>query len=404
MTREEREAKYKETRERIFKGFVDLESAEVLAETDMPREVSRESSASGKKRSKKNRATDDGFEARSQFNAYYPGMQYQKQAYDSFVASTTFFNPYLPQHSDQVAQNGGLQNYNQPLQSVHSIAAQQMPIQHAAPTGAFSPYWPQGNSEMISYGQQMPPQFYQPMPHQYPIGQQSSTMSSPALSNNTQLSRQQSQISDQHWPQGTYQRPFQSYEYQTRLYQPQPQGNPISTNGLGVPYQYGQLPYQPNMQNGRPSHPLPGSYNRQSFNPQTRAFVPGNNMMPSQPGSYAVRSFNVGQGAMYTGSNGHSMQEPWIPQTQAPALPSYSSLPPVHGMRKPSNQPSQQQSSSPAQSSLSKWGTPANLPPKPPPPEVPTALNSISAQHMSNGQSMPTFQNGTYSKPSANPQ
>ena len=70
MTREEREAKYNETRERIFGP-----KSEIADSNEAVNEVSRTSSRNEKKK-KKHKNNDDGFEARSQFNAYYPSMQY----------------------------------------------------------------------------------------------------------------------------------------------------------------------------------------------------------------------------------------------------------------------------------------------------------------------------------------
>ncbi|KKY23959.1 putative r3h domain [Phaeomoniella chlamydospora] len=75
LTREEREAQYEAARRRIF--------ADIPESTDMPNggessaSMSRSSSASGKKRGHKQRQPkDDSFEARSQFNMYYPGMHF----------------------------------------------------------------------------------------------------------------------------------------------------------------------------------------------------------------------------------------------------------------------------------------------------------------------------------------
>lgn len=76
MTREEREAKYKETRDRIFKGFEDVENIDAATHNDAGPGVSRTSSANGKRKSRKQQNIDDGFEARSHFHAYYPAMQY----------------------------------------------------------------------------------------------------------------------------------------------------------------------------------------------------------------------------------------------------------------------------------------------------------------------------------------
>ena len=51
----------------------------------------------------------------------------------------------------------------------------------------------------------------------------------------------------------------------------------------GIPYAYGQLPANANPNDPKSQHPIPGSYNRQAFNPKTQSFVPTNGMQPMQP-------------------------------------------------------------------------------------------------------------------------
>ncbi|KAJ6140828.1 hypothetical protein N7497_011721 [Penicillium chrysogenum] len=76
LTREEREAKYHEVRERIFRDFPDSAKSDPASGDSNPN-MSRSSSASGRKKNPRQRTPhDDSFEVRSQFNAYYPGMQY----------------------------------------------------------------------------------------------------------------------------------------------------------------------------------------------------------------------------------------------------------------------------------------------------------------------------------------
>lgn len=57
----------------------------------------------------------------------------------------------------------------------------------------------------------------------------------------------------------------------------------------GIPYAYGQLPVNVDPNDPKSQHPIPGSYNRNGFNPQTQSFVPGNGMapMPAPPVPYA---------------------------------------------------------------------------------------------------------------------
>lgn len=76
LTREEREAKYQEARERIFRDFPESAKSDTTSGDSNPN-MSRSSSTSGRKKNYRQRTPhDDSFEVRSQFNAYYPGVSY----------------------------------------------------------------------------------------------------------------------------------------------------------------------------------------------------------------------------------------------------------------------------------------------------------------------------------------
>lgn len=426
MTREEREAVYKEARERIFKGFEDPELPEGTL-GDISNEISRTSSTTGKKKPKKHKNNDDGFEARSQFiqsNAYYPAMQYTGATYDQTAVAAAYFNPYGPQQMSQVGPPGNPnvpmipQPYGQAYQQMPNMSTPTMAIPPIGISNGFTAYGPNvGTHTLTAYGQQMPQipmHYYQPMQQSAPMGQQSSAMSSPALSSSAQLARPQSQMSDQPWQQSPYQSPYLMPGNQHRPYQAQVQTVPAPVSLPTVPYQYGQLPFQPNMQSGRPPHPLPGSYNRQSFNPQTRSFVPGNSFNQPQTGSYGqvANDPNVGNpNPSYFGGNRPTPygQQP-NPYFQAPSAPvptsySYPQNDRTYNTRKTAAQSAPSQP--PAQNSLSKWGTPAHLPPKPPPSEVPVLPEShhtlpvnvhtgMNPQAMNNGPGLAHAPNGTY--------
>ena len=411
MTREEREAKYKETRDRIFKGFEDVENHEIATGTEITNEVSRTSSTTGKKKPKKNKHNDDGFEARSQFNAYYPPVQYPGTTFDQMANPAAFFNPYTSHPNGQQIQPGLPHPYNSSFQLAQPLHPYQIPMQHPSMTGATSPY-PQNTSGqgLMPYSQHMPSQYFQPMQQSNQMVVPSSAVSSPALSSSTQLSRPQSQVSDQHWPPGNYPSPYQMSGNPQNPYQqqnlPQLQAS-IPTVGMSTTaYQYGQLPYQPGVQGGRSQHPLPGSYNRQAFNPQTRAFIPSNGFGP-QPANYGNRpgdTFSYGPRPSFQNGNVVTFGQqqslhPHMPQVPQPGqfVPSFPT--PPYSTRKSSNQTPRSQS--PGQNTLSKWVTPANLPPKPPPLEVVNPSSIANIQNMTSGQGMPTFQNGTYSKASS---
>lgn len=407
MTREEREAKYKETRERIFKGFEDTETLEVVTGNDTPNEVSRTSSTTGKKK-KKAKHNDDGFEARSQFNAYYSPVQYAGPAYDQAANPSNFFNPYMSQPHSQSMHPGLPQGYSQSFQPAQQPQVYQIPTQHATMTNGISSYAQHSaGPTLMPYMQQVSGQYYQSS-QQNQIAEPSSAISSPVLGNSIHSSRPQSQMSDQNWSPSNFPGPYQMFAVPQPAYQQQNssmmQGN-TSTAGMPImTYPFGQLPFQPVMQGGRSQHPLPGSYNRQAFNPQTQAFVPNNGFGPQATG-YVNRSGypqgngpranpQVGNGTIFGQQQNIHSQGPQTPQP-GQFIPPY--IVPSYTARKSTSQTPRSQS--PGQSTLSKWGTPATLPPKPPPPEAPNTSSITTMQNMTSGQGMPTFQNGTYSTP-----
>ena len=178
-------------------------------------------------------------------------------------------------------------------------------------------------------------------------------------------------------------------------YNPQAQQTmpPAPSNNMALPYAYGQLPFQPHSPSNRIAHPVPGSYQRQNFNAQARVFVPG------ESGPHGLATNDDNRQSLYLPQppgNVHSPYQlgqlmPSMSQTQyLSSLATSTSGSP----RKSSNQTSQSQS--PATSTISKWGTPSTLPPKPPsslPPKPPPSAMS----HLAGG-SIPTYQNGTYSR------
>ena len=417
MTREEREAKYKETRERIFKDFEDTDSADATHSGDV-NGMSRTSSGTGKKKSKKSRNHDDGFEARSQFNAYYPAVQYPTvqypaTTYEQAASTMAYFSPYSPQQGNMMGQGmigtAMLQNaYNQGYQS--------MPSGPIYPNGMQNPVMPGtdtvgpntvGMQSYPGYSPQFPPQYYQQMMQQPIMGQQSPVMPSPTLSSHPQLSRPSSQMSDQGWAQNGYPYSYQQSAQTPQSYSPQMHHRSPVAGIPSVPYQFGQLPYQPHSPQGKPPHPLPGSYNRQAFNPQTRAFVPSSGFNPQASQYGGIPSDGVMRSPMSFQSG--SSTSPYGKQA---ATYQQSNSYPKSSVANSTPRTSSQQNS-PQPSSLAKWGTPANLPPKPPPPEAPAMPESlptnptsmygpISVQPMIHGQPMPTYQNGVYGMPGGN--
>lgn len=409
MTREEREAKYKETRDRIFKGFEDTESTEANNPSEPANGISRTNSGTGKKKSKKSRHRDDDFEARSQFNAYYP-MQYPTSSYEQTTGAVTFFNPYsMPQ--DGMANQSGAMNaqmfpnvYPQGYPTISSGPMYQMGMQTPVMSRSEMPDQGGGLYTYSDYGQQYSEHYYPQMSRQPMMGQQSPVISSPAMGNNSQASHSSSQTSDQSWPPNDF-----SYWYQ----QPQPSQQSYSpllhqrTPVRSVPtvsYQYGQLPFQPNRPPGKAQHPLPGSYNRQAFNPQTRAFVPGAGFSAGHGSPMSTPNGGSTRAAHAKPSSGSSNNLPSKQTSNSHNSSKNSASTPTQTYRTTSSQ------GSPQPSSLAKWGVPANLPPKPPPPDTPAMPGSLPTnpvnvhgsmhvQPMMHGQPMPSYQNGIYSMP-----
>ena len=402
MTRAEREARYKEKREELFGPQIEnADSNEAL------NEVSRSSSRNEeKKRKKKQKNNDDGFEARSQFNAYYPTMQYAVNQYDQTANTGAYFSPYGMQPSSPAQQGqtnfmaAGMpqQNFQTPYQTIvpsqgYQPTMNQMPIMNAY----------NGQAQFQGYEQQTPTQYFSVMQPPMAISQQPPMMMSPPISGSAQIPRPQPQMSEQHqWPQSGYNHPFQQTSRESQQFFPQ--AAPC------VPYQFGHLPYQPPSQNGKLQHPLPGSFSRQqAFNPQTRAFIP--NGSPGHPrtppqGNGLNASANFSTSMQFSNGNQISQNTPYVPMTQQ--AQSIGQDYRTNGNARKSSAPANG-TLSPLTSSLSKWGTPATLPPKPPPPEVPGMPDSLpmnnqftaNIQPVSGGQPMPSYQNGIYSMPGA---
>ncbi|KAI4234736.1 MAG: hypothetical protein LQ349_003599 [Xanthoria aureola] len=417
MTREEREAKYKEARDRIFNDNADSGAINEVAQG-----ISRTSSANGKRKSRKQRNNnDDGFEARSNFTAYYPALPYSGPPFDQTPTTSAYFNTCMPQPYPSLGEPSPANpamyssNYESGYNSMPSTPGYPVPMQQ----------YPMANvPTMNGFGAMQPfPGFMQPVSQQYyqqprsppTIGQHSPAPSSPALINHTQLSRPQSQTAEQQWGQMAYHHPYQQPSSQQH-FPPSQHHLPDPTPSVqAVPYQYGQLPYQPHLAGSRSAHPLPGSYNRQqAFNPQTRSFVPSASSQPSSNGT-ALQDLTPNNRFTSAPSciSGPSYMGLPHPTGNLPGPLQFGSFGPIPETKPQQSRKSQSNSDEnqpPAKSSLAKWGVPANLPPKPPPLDPPSmpegrlslpqnvpSQNNVSV--MSNGQSMPTFQNGVYTLP-----
>lgn len=354
LSREEKEVKYQKARERIFRDFPESKSSD---STSGENNISRSSSASGRKKTYRQKTPhDDSFEVRSQYNVYYPGVHHYTNGPVPYNLSTNDGSfPNQPSYVVGPGMSPASMTYvqsnpNNPMYSgpVNMNAVPQYPAAVSPQTTPNSP-WQGGNMP-----QQSPFAGYTSMNQPSMMGQQSNK-SSPALNNYAVPNSAPYQHVPPNWTSHPYQGNFQQSSYRN---QPAhwPTYPPQSIASSPTSYPYGQFPGQhikPGMQNHSGSHPLPGSFNRSLFNPQTRSFVPSGRH-PAKNNQYGMNSYMGGQ---------NSMQPPqWsqFPETNSrnfepSALPGYNtSRVPSTGNR----------------DSIAKWGTPSHLPPKPPPSEV----------------------------------
>ncbi len=97
----------------------------------------------------------------------------------------------------------------------------------------------------------------------------------------------QAQVAKPQWPSFPAQNPYPPEIPSNQPTFPQTGDQNVASTPMGMPsYPFGQLPNHFNQQNGyriNYHHPLPGSFNRRAFNPQTQPFVPGHRQPMGQP-------------------------------------------------------------------------------------------------------------------------
>ncbi|KAF1839307.1 hypothetical protein BDW02DRAFT_236342 [Decorospora gaudefroyi] len=414
MSREEREARYREARQRIF-GNAESEEVDTAEangsgeDKDKEKDASRSSSASGKKKAKKQRNyDDDDFQARSRYNVYYP-QQFPVAAYTG--DNPVYYNGYPgpAQNPAYANMNPGASPppaYSNPYPGMMNPDAQSQygwtgqPYQ--PPNGSMGMY---PNYGQIQNGYDLSTDFQRGM-----SSFQNAAMPSqvtPKMANPQMATYQDTYQPPQNmpmnagWSQMNQQPPY-----------PIPQNAYGAQNGPGnrpmsAPHQasmpgYPYVQFPPNPHNGKPNrnqHPIPGSYNRGHFNPQTQAFVPGGRNM-----SYGMQPNMMQAQPQMNGYGGYPMpSQPSMPVQMPRLSPSTTSTPPFgspqsiqgHNSATSMNRIASQ-SGDPAssQSSIAKYGTPAHLPPKPPAPAPapPFALPSMtrvpSSGHANNAPTM----------------
>ncbi|KAF2840566.1 hypothetical protein M501DRAFT_1023003 [Patellaria atrata CBS 101060] len=374
LTREEREAKYKEVRMRIFGDTPENENAEIKESTE-PNDVSRSSSASGKKKSKKQRNNDDdGFEARSSFTTYYSSPQYAPGGY---VTEATYYAGYPqmmagPGYTPIPSQLTAAVPYNNGLSPTLQHDSQaQFPWQ--------TQVYPSPNPGLgiQQYGipnYELPADFQRGMQslQSTSLNSQSTPKMPPSMPNFPDNYQAPQPQMSQAWPHMSFQQPYQMPQVPYGQQGYPDRAVPPSQGVAQNTYTYNSVqasPYQAAQQN-RNHHPVPGSFNRQQFNPQSQAFVPGG--LPAKPPVPVMNSPNMsGYNYQFPGQIQIPRQSPPMAQRSSFSSPRQpqNNLPVRNGNQGTSH-PLPQPVSAPtsSQSTIAKWGTPSSLPPKPPPP------------------------------------
>jgi hypothetical protein len=361
LTREEKEAHYKAARERIFGDLPTAMESNLAGEASAS--MSRSSSSSGKRKAHRQRAPkDDSFEARSQFVAGYGGMTYSAvpSQYQPTFGNAPYSIPYancpgvMPGMGYSTAHTQPLPSYEPqaPFNGAQSFAVgfppqyssnDSWPSAQAPQPGSFYNYGPAVAQSATMYPQhsmQSSPMNQYPQPVQTSFPQMSQGWT-PTQYQGLQPSPMMQNAQTMQWS---------NFQAQVNA------GNTPS-------YPYGQLPPQPFGSNyASPSqHPLPGSFNRSIFNPQTRSFVPANSA-----GRFGGKSGKSNQPkGPGRNSGGGEHAKPSESGHIATVRPAVSPQPASQGAASSKAQ---------VESLQKKWGTPAHLPKKPPPSQVASAF------------------------------
>lgn len=399
LTREEREAKYAEVRLRIF-GTLEQNEAGETENKPEENDESRTSSASGKKKSKKQRNDSDDFEPRSLFQvpAYYPPQGYE-------AAGMAYYNPLGPGNQYPMMPQHGPVTYPNSYQQI--IPSEQQG-QYQYPGSAYVPYGhPTSTDYDLAAAFQRGMQSFQ---NTSPSPQMQSR--SPMAQTNVPQSQYQVQLPqyNQQWQPIPYGQQYPQPMYMAPQYPDRPMSSPgqLPPNGA-YPFQPPNTapPYQTGHQHKMQS-PMQPSFVGRQFNPQSQAFVPGHRIPPHPPQQQMQQMPQLSSMqpihmapiprlphqqmhfspqpppmASLSRQTSSSYNSPRLP-TQTPTFhpntfpmtstPIYSA--PAQYTIPPTNQQQQQPLSHPLPtppnptSSIAKWGTPAHLPAKPPPPQT----------------------------------
>ncbi|KAJ5151864.1 hypothetical protein N7492_010159 [Penicillium capsulatum] len=360
LTREEREAKYHEARERIFRDFPESAKSDSVP-GDSSANLSRSSSTNGRKKNQQRQRTphDDSFEVRSQFNAYYPGVPYNNGPgqFNTGMNEGSLSSqvPYLvgpgvpPPTGGYMSPNQNGPMYPGPM-GMNNMP--QYPMVGPSAPPASHGTWQGGNMP-----QQSPYPGYSSSNQPGAMGSQLSAKSSPSM-NNYAIPQSPQYPQNSGWnPQpyaGTFPQPSPQRN-QPPAHWPKYPSQSVNPNMAMHPYaQYPGQHLHQGFQNIAGAQAPAGGLSRSHFNPQTRSFVPGDAPAPHHP-SKVIQHPMQPYGAM----------APSVPG-QWNGYPDPSFMATGNMLRGPPNN---------SRDSIAKWGTPSHLPPKPPPSEVPSEFD-----------------------------
>lgn len=350
MTREEREAQYKAVRERIFGDFQEFSVSESNSTGENSADMSRSSSSSGKKKNRRQKTPkDDTFEARSAFVANYthahgmnPQASYQATQYVDPNAQD-FYGSQAPFYGPQV-------NYGTTPTQAHPGFDSHM----ATSANAFAADPRQSFGGMDAWSPMAGPQSYYGFPPSQPQPTYPTMNPTPSqMNNHFGMMPQQGGMQQQPaWSNGQFS------NFTPRAPSPV-SGGPWGGSNM---YGYGQQPLTQNYGGSAISSPGASStFNRSLFNPQTRSFVPSTSS--SRAGS---RNTNRKKAPSSNGSTQNQTGRINLPSRQSSAGQSSTMPFPTKSHFAPSGS-----TFDGAEESLQqKYGTPANLPKKPPPSQV----------------------------------
>ena len=305
---------------------------------------------------------DDSFEARSQFVAGYGGMTYSAAPTQY---QPTFGNaPYSIPYASSPGLMPGMGYSTTPTQSLPAYepqapfnGPQNFPMGFPPQYGS-NDSWPSAQSPQLgSYYN------YGPTPGQSAPMYPQHSMQSPLMNQYPQPVHSSFPQMNQGWTTPQYQGLQQSPMMQNAQGVPWPNLQGQLNAGSTPSYAYGQLPPQTygNTYSTPNQHPLPGSFNRSIFNPQTRSFIPANSA-----GRYSGKSGKSNQPKV-SGRSGGNGETAKSGESAHAATGQSTVLPQSAGNGVTSSKVA-------VESIQKKWGTPAHLPKKPPPSQVPPAF------------------------------